>query len=169
MFRFLRRREEMLTHLLKMVRPPAVGPARRHAAYAQVIIDAPDNRCGDHTGDRVDDQHRQQAGQGADQTDALVIQGKARTERGTARTRLIIGRVVEQTVGHQEEHRDDDGDGVQIADGDDGKSHHGGQHEAAARIGRWADAARERLQQGKDAVAGKGLQDARRAHEGCQG
>lgn len=111
-----RRRQQVVTGLMEMMRPAAVGPAGRDRADAQVLVDGEDDRRRGRPGLEVDRQHGAEADQPAGHADIAVIEAEGRPEGRAFGARLVEGGVIEQAVGDQKEHRDDAGNGIEVAE-----------------------------------------------------
>ena len=161
-------RGQLLQPVLDLAVPesaPAVAPPGRHRRPPKILVSGKQQRHGDSSRRRIDRQHDPAAQECAEQTGACVVEPKAWPERRTRAGRLHIGRIVEQSVRDEEEHRNHRGDGVQIADDDRDNSDQSGQHHRATRVpGRGINNG-ERAQPLEQPVARQRLQDPRRPEE----
>jgi len=135
-----RRREEMVAYLAQVIRAPAICPADGGGPGGQKLIEGEHDRGCDQTGRDVDRQHCREARDAAHQADAPIIESKGGTERRAIRLCLVVGRVVQQSVRDEKEHRHDRGDEIEVTHGDDAKRDRSTQQERAARIFARADA-----------------------------
>ena len=116
----------------------------------------------------VDEKHDAQAAQRSQQGQRPMVAAERGPETGIVRDALVEARQIDGAVGHQEEHRDDGRDEIQVAREYPGLRDQEGDDDGAARLAGAAAAAAEELQAAEDAVAREGLEDAGGAHQAPQ-
>ena len=148
---------------------PAVLPRGRRSGPLQIAVKPPeDAQCQD-ARHRVDHQHDEAAEDGAGKAGAGVEETKSRPEGRARPNRLDIGGVVQQAIGHQERHRDQCSNRVEITDRDGDQRDPGRQYHPASRVSRRAIAHGEERERLEQVISGQRLEDSGSTKERCEG